>query len=71
MQTIFVLFGSESNNSADLADRTGIALKKAGFEAEVVDMSSFEVDQLGGVETALVITSTYGNGNPPSNAEAF
>jgi sulfite reductase (NADPH) flavoprotein alpha-component len=71
MQTIFVLFGSESNNSADLADRTGIALKKAGFEAEVLDMSSFEVDQLGGVETALVITSTYGNGNPPSNAEAF
>ncbi len=71
MQTIFVLFGSESNNSADLADRTGIALKKEGFEAQVLDMSSFEVDQLSSVETALVITSTYGNGNPPSNAEAF
>ena len=71
MQTVFVLFGSESNNAADLADRTGVALKKAGFEAQVLDMSSFDVDQLDGVETALVVTSTYGNGNPPSNAEAF
>lgn len=71
MQTVFVLFGSESNNAADLADRTGIALKKAGFEAQVLDMSSFDVDQLDSVSTALVVTSTYGNGNPPSNAEAF
>ncbi len=71
MQTIFVLFGSESNNAADLADRTGFALKKAGFEAEVVDMSSFDVAQFDSCETVLVVTSTYGNGNPPSNAEAL
>jgi sulfite reductase (NADPH) flavoprotein alpha-component len=71
MQTIFVLFGSESNNAADLADRTGFALMKAGFEAEVVDMSSFEVAQFDALETLLVVTSTYGNGNPPSNAEAL
>ena len=70
MQTVFVLFGSESNNAADLADRTGVALKKAGFEAQVLDMSSFDVDQLDGVETALVVTSTYGNGNPPSTASS-
>ena len=37
MQPVFVLFGSESNNAADLADRTGIALKKAGFDARVLD----------------------------------
>jgi sulfite reductase (NADPH) flavoprotein alpha-component len=71
MQTIFVLFGSESNNAADLADRTGFALKKAGFEAEVSDMSSFDVGQLDTLETLLVVTSTYGNGNPPSNAEVL
>lgn len=71
MQPIFILFGSESNNAADLADRTGVALKKAGFEAEVVDMSSFDVGQLDALATVLVITSTYGNGNPPSNAEAL
>ncbi len=71
MHTIFVLFGSESNNAADLADRTGIALKKAGLEAEIVDMSSFDVSQFDSLETVLVVTSTYGNGNPPSNAEAL
>ncbi len=71
MTVIFVLFGSESNNAADLADRTGVALKKAGFEAEVADLSSVTVAQLDAMETVLVVTSTYGNGNPPSNAEAF
>jgi sulfite reductase (NADPH) flavoprotein alpha-component len=71
MQTIFVLFGSESNNAADLADRTAIAVKKSGLSAEVVDMSSFEVRQFDSLETLLVVTSTYGNGNPPSNAEAL
>ena len=71
MQTIFVLFGSESNNAADLADRTAIAVKKAGLEAEVVDMSSFDVSQFDSLETLLVVTSTYGNGNPPSNGEAL
>ncbi len=68
---IYVLFGSESNNAADLADRTGAALAKAGFEANVIDMSSFDPSQLDAVDTVLVVTSTYGNGNPPSNAEAF
>ena len=71
MQTIFVLFGSESNNAADLADRTGVALKKAGFEAEVVDMASFDATHFDTLETALIVTSTYGNGNPPSNAEVL
>ncbi len=71
MQTIFVLFGSESNNAADLAERTAIALKKAGLEAELVDMASFDAAQFDSLETALVVTSTYGNGNPPSNAEAL
>lgn len=68
---IYVLFGSESNNSADLADRTGAALMKAGHEVAVVDMSSFDVAQLDALGTVLVVTSTYGNGNPPSNAEAL
>ncbi len=71
MQTIFVLFGSESNNAADLADRTGAALVKAAFDAQVVDISTFALSQLDSAETVLVVTSTYGNGNPPSNAEAF
>ena len=68
---IHVLFGTESNNCADLADRAGSALKKAGLSARVVDMADFASEQLPSVRTLVVITSTYGNGDPPSNAEAL
>lgn len=71
MHPIHVLFGTESNNSADLADRTGRALKDAGFSAVVVDMADFAPEKLSDVRTLLIITSTYGNGDPPSNAEAL
>jgi sulfite reductase (NADPH) flavoprotein alpha-component len=69
MQPIHVLFGTESNNSADLADRTADALKKAGFPAVCVDMAEFDQSKLPSLSTVLVVTSTYGNGDPPSNAE--
>lgn len=71
MHPIHVLFGTESNNSADLADRTGRALEAAGMKAQVVDMGDFDPKKLADLHTLLVITSTYGNGDPPSNAEAL
>jgi sulfite reductase (NADPH) flavoprotein alpha-component len=71
MDPIHILFGTESNNAADLADRAGSALQKAGFAAQVIDMGDFASDKLPQLRTLLVITSTYGNGDPPSNAEAL
>ena len=68
---IHVLFGTESNNTAELAERTGKALEAAGFTASVVDMGAFQESSLPKLETVLVITSTYGNGDPPGNAEAL
>jgi sulfite reductase (NADPH) flavoprotein alpha-component len=71
MHPIHVLFGTESNNSADLADRTGSALQKAGMSASVIDMGDFPNAKLAEVRTLIIITSTYGNGDPPSNAESL
>jgi len=71
MDPIHILFGTESNNCADLADRTGSALKKAGYQPVVVDMGDFANDKLAQLRTLVVITSTYGNGDPPSNAESL
>lgn len=71
MQPVYVLFGTESGNAQALAKRTGEALEKAGFGATVVDMQDFEGPDLAKLRTLLVITSTYGNGDPPSNAEVL
>ena len=68
---IHVLFGTESNNCADLADRTGRALEEAGFSSTVIDMGDFSNEKLTELRTLIVITSTYGNGDPPSNAESL
>ncbi len=71
MHPIHVLFGTESNNCADLADRTGSALTAAGMSVSVIDMGDFATTKLAEVRTLIVITSTYGNGDPPSNAESL
>jgi sulfite reductase (NADPH) flavoprotein alpha-component len=69
MRTVHVLFGTESGNAQGLADRTGEALASAGFEPKVIDMQDFSGPDLESVSLLLVVTSTYGNGDPPSNAE--
>ncbi|MBK8942392.1 MAG: flavodoxin domain-containing protein [Polyangiaceae bacterium] len=71
MQPIYIVFGTESGNAQGLADRAKEALEKAGLACRVVDMLDVAQDGLTELETLLVITSTYGNGDPPSNAEAI
>ncbi|NUO50026.1 MAG: sulfite reductase [NADPH] flavoprotein alpha-component [Polyangiaceae bacterium] len=71
MQPVYVLFGTESGNAQGLAKRTGEALEKGGFSAKVVDMQDFEGPDLEKLRLLVIITSTYGNGDPPSNAEVL
>ncbi len=71
MRPVYVLFGTESGNAQGLADRTGEALRAAGMTAKVVDMMDFDGAELAHVGLLLVVTSTYGNGDPPSNAEVL
>lgn len=71
MRRVTVLFGTESGNAQSLAERAGEAFRSAGHEVDVIDMQSFESATLGSLATVFVITSTYGNGDPPSNAEAL
>lgn len=71
MSTITILFGTESGNAQELASRTGKALDKAGLTSRVVDMLDFDAKKLPELDTVLIVTSTYGNGDPPSNAEAL
>lgn len=68
---IHILFGTESGNAQGLAARAGEALTKAGLPNQVIDMMDFQGAKLVDVRRLLVITSTYGNGDPPSNAEVL
>lgn len=71
MHPIYVIYGTESFNTEELAERAGEALNGLGLPlpVEVVDMDDFDADLLPDLHTLLVLTSTYGNGDPPTNAE--
>ncbi len=63
-----IVYGSESGNAESLAHRTKKEAAKRGFQAAVVDMSDSDGNQLAKAENLFVITSTWGDGDPPDNA---
>ena len=71
MSNVTVFYGTESGNAQGLAERAGDTLRERGFEVCVVDMQNVDPASLEGISCLLVITSTYGNGDPPSNAEVL
>ena len=66
-----ILFGTESGNSEELADRTKKLASKAGFKPKVVNMSETNTKKLSSSKNLLVIVSTWGDGDPPDTATEF
>jgi sulfite reductase (NADPH) flavoprotein alpha-component len=66
-----VLYGTESGNSEELADRTVKAAKKLGFKAVMKNMSDIAPADLAKAENLLVIVSTWGDGEAPETAVSF
>ncbi len=63
-----ILFGSQTGNSEALAKKLAKVMAKGNFAPEVVDMGDYEPGSLTVDENILIITSTYGDGEPPDNA---
>ncbi len=66
-----IVYGTETLNAKDLAERLQEALEDAGHDAEATDMSDYSAAMLADETLLLVVTSTYGNGDPPFNARKF
>ena len=67
--TIPVLFGTETGNAEYCADLLVEALEEEGFSASLIDMADFNPDETASHPVLFIVTSTYGNGDPPANAE--
>jgi len=65
---VTIIFGSESGNAAALAQETAREAKQRGLTPTVKDMADCALDNLAKCEHLLVITSTWGDGDPPDNA---
>ncbi|MGV0807945.1 flavodoxin domain-containing protein [Mycolicibacterium setense] len=71
MTAINILFGTESGNAELVADDIAETFNNAGVDAEVVAMEDYDVTELSGSGTVVVITSTYGEGELPATTQPF
>ena len=66
-----ILFGSQTGTAENLAKKAAKEAGKRGFAPTVLDMAQADLAKLAGEKNLLVITSTYGDGEPPDNAKAL
>ncbi len=66
--TVTILWGSETGNAEGLADMTASRLEENGISAQVIDMAKITAGDLPRFKRVLILTSTWGDGDPPSNA---
>jgi sulfite reductase (NADPH) flavoprotein alpha-component len=71
LQPLTILFGSQTGNAEALAKRVAKEAGKQGFAATVFDLAQYPPENLVREKHLLVITSTYGDGDPPDNAKSF
>ncbi|MBE2203839.1 MAG: sulfite reductase subunit alpha [Chthoniobacterales bacterium] len=70
-KTVNIYFGSESGNSEALAKLIAKAAKKQGLASQAVGLDKVRLADLAAQTFALIVTSTFGDGEPPANAVAF
>ena len=71
LKPLTVLFGTQTGTAETLAKQAAKEAGKRGFAPTVLDMAAVSVEQLPSHANLLVITSTYGDGEPPDNAKAL
>ena len=71
LKPLTILFGSQTGTAESLAKRAAKEAGRRGFAATVIDMAGFAAASLAQEQNLLVITSTYGDGEPPDNAKAL
>jgi sulfite reductase (NADPH) flavoprotein alpha-component len=66
-----VLFGSQSGNAESIAKRLVKEAKKQGYDATIAALEKASPAALARERCTLVVTSTWGEGDPPDNAVKF
>jgi sulfite reductase (NADPH) flavoprotein alpha-component len=70
MNLIHILWGSQTGNAQNLAHVIGDSLS-GEFCVEVHDMGNIDPEQIHEISHLIIVTSTYGDGEPPDNASEW
>jgi len=68
---VTLLWASQTGNAEALAERFAKRLRDAGIAVELSAMSDFPASKLASTHTLVLISSTFGDGDPPDNGEGF
>ncbi len=66
-----ILWGSQTGTAESLAKQAAKSATAKGFAPTIVDMANASPAELAQHQNVLVITSTYGDGEPPDNAKSL
>lgn len=71
LSPLTILYGSQTGTAEALAKKVASEAGRRGFAPSVVDMAQYSRDQLKTEKALLIVTSTYGEGEPPDNAKGL
>lgn len=69
--TLKILYGTMTGNAEECANNLADKCSEAGIDAEVLDVSDYEVETLQNESRVAIVISTWGEGDPPDDAEDF
>ncbi|MBV9659011.1 MAG: flavodoxin domain-containing protein, partial [Verrucomicrobia bacterium] len=70
-KTVLILFGSQTGNAEGLAKKCRVEAEKRGFAPKMHALDAVEPGELQKESHLLLVTSTWGEGDPPDNAAGF
>lgn len=68
---VVLLWASQTGNVESLTERYATRLMESGFEIRTACMADYPPAMLAGAQYALLMTSTFGDGDPPDNGQPF
>ena len=68
---ISILFGTQTGNSEELANDAAEIAQSRGYEPKVSELDAVSMVEFAQIENAIIVVSTYGEGEMPDNAEVF
>ena len=71
LKPLTIIYGSQTGNAQAVAEDAEELAKEHGLTVNVIDMDDADLQQLSSCERLLVVTSTYGEGEMPDNAQAL
>ena len=70
-RSVTIAFGSQTGTAESLSKKLAKKLVTLGHQPIVKDLAEVRVEELATLEYLLIVTSTYGDGEPPDNAAAI